>query len=143
MISGLIRFSRWFPSQNRYFCLITLTLSFIQFKNEDDVGRWRNAMKEAAALAGMELKNTFNGVKSKVGDISPVIHVILHYLSLYFHQWYNCFYCRHFPGFVLLPSFVRLDLRLSTEFMDLFYGVRRVVGFFQVLSSSHAAGSCC
>ncbi|KAI3670983.1 hypothetical protein L1987_87629 [Smallanthus sonchifolius] len=50
-------------------------------ENEDDVGRWRNALKEAADLAGMELKNTFNGHEAKfiqqiVQYISPKLHFI-------------------------------------------------------------------
>ncbi|KAI3670986.1 hypothetical protein L1987_87632 [Smallanthus sonchifolius] len=55
-------------------------------ENEDDVGRWRNALKAAAGLAGMELKNTCNGYSSLlheakfiqqiVQDISPKLNVI-------------------------------------------------------------------
>ncbi|XP_076932777.1 TMV resistance protein N-like [Bidens hawaiensis] len=56
-------------------------LNFIKQENEDDVGRWRNALKEAAGLAGMELKTTFNGHEAKfiqqiVQEISPKLHII-------------------------------------------------------------------
>ncbi|KAJ0524461.1 putative TIR domain, P-loop containing nucleoside triphosphate hydrolase [Helianthus annuus] len=34
-------------------------------EKEDNVGRWRDALKEAACLTGMELKNTFNGCEAK------------------------------------------------------------------------------
>ncbi|KAJ0751765.1 putative TIR domain-containing protein [Helianthus annuus] len=34
-------------------------------EKEDNVGRWRDALKEAASLTGMELKNTFNGCEAK------------------------------------------------------------------------------
>ncbi|KAJ0532058.1 putative TIR domain, P-loop containing nucleoside triphosphate hydrolase [Helianthus annuus] len=37
----------------------------LDLEKEDNVGRWRNALKEAASLAGMELKNTFNGCEAK------------------------------------------------------------------------------
>ncbi|XP_021981063.1 toll/interleukin-1 receptor-like protein [Helianthus annuus] len=40
----------------------SLNGSIVDLENDDNVGRWRNAMKEAAGLAGMELKNTFNGL---------------------------------------------------------------------------------
>ncbi|KAM0008722.1 putative TIR domain-containing protein [Helianthus debilis subsp. tardiflorus] len=33
----------------------------VYLEKEEDVGRWRKALKEAASLAGMELKKTFNG----------------------------------------------------------------------------------
>ncbi|KAI3670982.1 hypothetical protein L1987_87628 [Smallanthus sonchifolius] len=51
------------------------TLEDVDLEKEDDVGRWRYALKEAAGLAGMELKNTFNGHEAKfiqqiVQDIS-------------------------------------------------------------------------
>uniref|UniRef100_A0A251TUI6 Putative toll/interleukin-1 receptor (TIR) domain-containing protein n=1 Tax=Helianthus annuus TaxID=4232 RepID=A0A251TUI6_HELAN len=45
-------------------------------ENKDDVGRWRNALKESAGLAGMELKNTFNGHEAKF------IRQIVQYISL-------------------------------------------------------------
>ncbi|KAI3754396.1 hypothetical protein L1987_54179 [Smallanthus sonchifolius] len=48
-------------------------------EKEDDVGRWRNALKEAAGLAGWELKNTFNGVKNVVSSLgigSEDVHII-------------------------------------------------------------------
>ncbi|XP_076925995.1 TMV resistance protein N-like [Bidens hawaiensis] len=56
-------------------------LNFIKQENEDDVGRWRNALKEAAGLAGMELKTTFNGHEAKsiqqiVQEISLKLHII-------------------------------------------------------------------
>ncbi|KAF5788936.1 putative TIR domain-containing protein [Helianthus annuus] len=37
------------------------TLEDEDLEKELVVGKWRNALKEAASLAGMELKNTFNG----------------------------------------------------------------------------------
>ncbi|MFS7965833.1 putative TIR domain-containing protein [Helianthus anomalus] len=40
------------------------TLEDVNLEKENDVGRWKNALKEAADLAGMELKNTFNGYSS-------------------------------------------------------------------------------
>ncbi|XP_076925860.1 TMV resistance protein N-like [Bidens hawaiensis] len=49
-------------------------------ENEDDVGRWRNALKEAAGLAGMELKTTFNGHEAKF--IQQIVQEIS--LKLYF-----------------------------------------------------------
>ncbi|KAI3827248.1 hypothetical protein L1987_01320 [Smallanthus sonchifolius] len=50
-------------------------------EEEDDVGRWRIALKEAASLAGMELKNTFNGheamfIQKVVKDICLKLHSI-------------------------------------------------------------------
>ncbi|KAF5788976.1 putative TIR domain-containing protein [Helianthus annuus] len=36
----------------------------LEDEKENDVGRWKNALKEAADLAGMELKNTLNGYSS-------------------------------------------------------------------------------
>ncbi|XP_076932717.1 TMV resistance protein N-like [Bidens hawaiensis] len=56
-------------------------MHFGKQENEDDVGRWRNTLKEAADLAGVELKNTFNGHEAKfiqqiVQDISLKLHFI-------------------------------------------------------------------
>uniref|UniRef100_A0A251TSV1 Putative toll/interleukin-1 receptor (TIR) domain-containing protein n=1 Tax=Helianthus annuus TaxID=4232 RepID=A0A251TSV1_HELAN len=57
------------------------TLEDATLEKENDVGRWKNALKEAADLAGMELKNTFNGHEAKfiqqiVQDISLKLHLI-------------------------------------------------------------------
>ncbi|KAJ0751792.1 putative TIR domain, P-loop containing nucleoside triphosphate hydrolase [Helianthus annuus] len=57
------------------------TLEDVDLEKEDDVGRWRNALKEAADLAGMELKNTVDGheaefIKKLVKDISVKLHFI-------------------------------------------------------------------
>ncbi|KAF5788987.1 putative TIR domain, P-loop containing nucleoside triphosphate hydrolase [Helianthus annuus] len=57
------------------------TLEDVNLEKENDVGRWKNALKEAADLAGMELKNTFNGHEAKfiqqiVQDISLKLHLI-------------------------------------------------------------------
>ncbi|XP_076902003.1 uncharacterized protein LOC143556613 [Bidens hawaiensis] len=48
---------------------------------ENDFGRWRSALKEAAELAGMELKTTFDGHEAKfihqiVQDVSLKLHLI-------------------------------------------------------------------
>ncbi|KAJ0532159.1 putative TIR domain, P-loop containing nucleoside triphosphate hydrolase [Helianthus annuus] len=53
----------------------------LEDEKENDVGRWKNALKEAAYLAGMELKNTFNGHEAKfiqqiVQDVSLKLHLI-------------------------------------------------------------------
>ncbi|KAI3827275.1 hypothetical protein L1987_01347 [Smallanthus sonchifolius] len=57
------------------------TLEDVDLEMEEDVRRWRNALKEAADLAGMELKNTFNGHEAKfiqqiVQDISLKLRFI-------------------------------------------------------------------
>ncbi|KAJ0540767.1 putative TIR domain, P-loop containing nucleoside triphosphate hydrolase [Helianthus annuus] len=57
------------------------TLEDVNLEKENDVGRWKNALKEAAGLAGMELKNTFNGHEAKfiqqiVQDVSLKLHLI-------------------------------------------------------------------
>ncbi|XP_035833233.1 disease resistance protein RPV1-like [Helianthus annuus] len=57
------------------------TLEDVNLEKENDVGRWKNALKEAADLAGMELKNTFNGHEAKfiqqiVQDVSRKLHLI-------------------------------------------------------------------
>ncbi|KAJ0751859.1 putative TIR domain, P-loop containing nucleoside triphosphate hydrolase [Helianthus annuus] len=57
------------------------TLEDVNLEKENDVGRWKNALKEAADLAGMELKNTFNGHEAKfiqqiVQDVSLKLHLI-------------------------------------------------------------------
>ncbi|KAM0008727.1 putative TIR domain, P-loop containing nucleoside triphosphate hydrolase [Helianthus debilis subsp. tardiflorus] len=66
-------------------CLCPIVPSSFVFtvnrEKEDDVGRWRNALKEAAGLAGMELKNTFNGheaiiIQQIVQDISLKLRFI-------------------------------------------------------------------
>ncbi|KAJ0524513.1 putative TIR domain, P-loop containing nucleoside triphosphate hydrolase [Helianthus annuus] len=54
-------------------------LHFAEQEKELEVGRWRNALKEAAGLAGMELKNTFNGHEARfiqqiVQDVSLKLH---------------------------------------------------------------------
>ncbi|KAM0008732.1 putative TIR domain, P-loop containing nucleoside triphosphate hydrolase [Helianthus debilis subsp. tardiflorus] len=41
------------------------TLEDVDPEKEDDVGRWRVALKEAAGLAGWELKNTLDGHEAK------------------------------------------------------------------------------
>ncbi|KAJ0532110.1 putative TIR domain, P-loop containing nucleoside triphosphate hydrolase [Helianthus annuus] len=41
------------------------TLEDEDLEKELVVGKWRNALKEAASLAGMELKNTFNGHEAR------------------------------------------------------------------------------
>ncbi|KAJ0540761.1 putative TIR domain, P-loop containing nucleoside triphosphate hydrolase [Helianthus annuus] len=56
-------------------------LEDVNLEKENDVGRWKNALKEAAGLAGMELKNTFNGHEAKfiqqiVQDVSLKLHLI-------------------------------------------------------------------
>ncbi|KAJ0886202.1 putative TIR domain, P-loop containing nucleoside triphosphate hydrolase [Helianthus annuus] len=52
-------------------------------EKEDDVGRWRNALKEAAGLAGMELKNTFNGHEARiVQQIVQDISLKLRFINL-------------------------------------------------------------
>ncbi|KAJ0524522.1 putative TIR domain, P-loop containing nucleoside triphosphate hydrolase [Helianthus annuus] len=57
------------------------TLEDVNLEKENDIGRWKNALKEAADLAGMELKNTFNGHEAKfiqqiVQDVSLKLHLI-------------------------------------------------------------------
>ncbi|XP_076908168.1 TMV resistance protein N-like [Bidens hawaiensis] len=56
--------------------------SLVVMENED-VGRWRNALKEAAGISGMELKNTFNGHQAKViQQIVKDISLKLHFINL-------------------------------------------------------------
>ncbi|KAJ0751848.1 putative TIR domain, P-loop containing nucleoside triphosphate hydrolase [Helianthus annuus] len=48
-------------------------------EKEEDVGRWRHALNEAAGLAGMELKNTVNGHEARfiqqiVKEVSQKLH---------------------------------------------------------------------
>ncbi|XP_076949727.1 TMV resistance protein N-like [Bidens hawaiensis] len=54
--------------------------AFAEHEKVNDVGRWRNALKEAAGLAGMELKTTFNGHEAKC--IQQIVQEIS--LKLYF-----------------------------------------------------------
>ncbi|KAK1418550.1 hypothetical protein QVD17_27695 [Tagetes erecta] len=55
--------------------------AFAKHVHKEDAGRWRDALKEAAALAGWELKTTFDGHQAKliqkiVKDISLKPHFI-------------------------------------------------------------------
>ncbi|XP_035833237.1 TMV resistance protein N-like [Helianthus annuus] len=57
------------------------TLEDVNLEKKDEIGGWRNALTEAASLAGMELKNTFNGHEAKfiqqiVQDVSLNLHLI-------------------------------------------------------------------
>ncbi|XP_021979192.1 disease resistance protein RPV1-like [Helianthus annuus] len=54
----------------------------VDMENVDDVGRWRNAMKEAAGLDGLELKNTFNGHEAKfIQQIVEEVSLKLHFFN--------------------------------------------------------------
>ncbi|KAJ0524453.1 putative TIR domain, P-loop containing nucleoside triphosphate hydrolase [Helianthus annuus] len=57
--SGMFSFFNLFTRKRKR------TSEDVDLEKEDNVGRWRNALKEAASLAGMELKNTFNGCEAK------------------------------------------------------------------------------
>ncbi|KAI3827276.1 hypothetical protein L1987_01349 [Smallanthus sonchifolius] len=55
--------------------------AFAKHVEKEDAVRWRDALKEAASLAGWELKNTLDGHEAKfiqkiVQDISPKLHFI-------------------------------------------------------------------
>ncbi|KAJ0751742.1 putative TIR domain, P-loop containing nucleoside triphosphate hydrolase [Helianthus annuus] len=57
--SGMFSFFKLFTRKRKR------TSEDVDLEKEDNVGRWRNALKETASLAGMELKNTFNGHEAK------------------------------------------------------------------------------
>ncbi|XP_076912284.1 TMV resistance protein N-like isoform X1 [Bidens hawaiensis] len=55
--------------------------AFAKHVEKEAAGRWRDALKEAAGLAGWELKNTVDGHEAKfiekiIKDISPKLHLI-------------------------------------------------------------------
>ncbi|KAJ0540699.1 TMV resistance protein N [Helianthus annuus] len=57
--SGMFSFLKLFTRKRKR------TSEEVDLDKEEDVGRWRYALTEAAGLAGMELKNTFNGHEAK------------------------------------------------------------------------------
>ncbi|KAJ0540625.1 putative TIR domain-containing protein [Helianthus annuus] len=57
--SGMFSFFKLFTRKRKR------TSEDVDLEKENNVGRWRNALKEAVSLAGMELKNTFNGYEAK------------------------------------------------------------------------------
>ncbi|KAM0030882.1 putative TIR domain, P-loop containing nucleoside triphosphate hydrolase [Helianthus debilis subsp. tardiflorus] len=57
--SGMFSFLKLFTRKRKR------TSEEVELDKEEDVGRWRYALNEAAGLAGMELKNTFNGHEAK------------------------------------------------------------------------------
>ncbi|KAL4580689.1 hypothetical protein LXL04_016890 [Taraxacum kok-saghyz] len=54
--------------------------AFTKHENDEDAGKWRNALKEAADLAGWELKNTADG------NEATIIKKIIKYISLELHK---------------------------------------------------------
>ncbi|MFS7966382.1 putative TIR domain, P-loop containing nucleoside triphosphate hydrolase [Helianthus anomalus] len=71
--SGMFSFFKLFTRKRKR------TSDDVDLEKEDDVGRWRNALKQAADLVGMELKNTFNGHEAKfiqqiVEEVSRKLH---------------------------------------------------------------------
>ncbi|KAK9077603.1 hypothetical protein SSX86_005940 [Deinandra increscens subsp. villosa] len=61
--------------------------AFAEHVNEEAAGRWRDALKEAADLAGRELKNTFDGHEAKfIQKVVEDISLELHFIDLSIHE---------------------------------------------------------